>query len=109
MIGSCWRAGGFLPGLTRPPPVALFTLGFCGARKIKAAPPVMSRTRLPPPLMSCAITATTEKPIIKETRGKSRCFMGVNASPHRQITTHLARTQEGETGGGYLYTTCSAE
>src|SRR5690349_279490 len=43
----------------RPPPVAPLatcTVGFCGARKIRAAPPVMSRTRLPPPVMSWAVT-----------------------------------------------------
>src|SRR5262245_45628900 len=56
MMESCLRTGGFLPGFTRPPPVApLETVGFCGARKIRAAPPVMSRTRLPPPVMSCAV------------------------------------------------------
>src|SRR5215213_4667607 len=80
MMESCWRTGGFLPCLTRPPPVApLETVGFCGARKIRAAPPVMSRTRLPPPVISCAVamgqaceTATANT---KQTTQKRRFLM----------------------------------
>src|SRR5829696_6027226 len=80
MIESCCRTGSFLPTLTRPPPVApLETVGFCGARKISAAPPVMSRTMLPPPVMSWAVTlghaceAATAKP--KKSTQKRRFLM----------------------------------
>src|SRR5215204_80454 len=82
MSESCWRTGGFLPCLMRPPPVAppeTCTVGFCGARKMRAAPPVMSRTRLPPPVMSWAVTLghdverTTAEP--KQSSQKRRFLM----------------------------------
>src|SRR5678815_4622038 len=89
---SCLRTGGFLPGLTRPPPVApLETVGFCGARKIRAAPPVISRTRVPPPVMSWAVAmghageTATAKP--KQSAQKRR-FLMQTPSPSAQITTH---------------------
>src|SRR6185295_19864423 len=80
MSESCWRTGGFLPVLTRPPPVApLETVGFCGARKIRAAPPVMSRTRLPPPVISCAVAVghacETARTKPKQTTQKRRFLM----------------------------------
>src|SRR5690242_14700158 len=82
MIESCCRSGGLVLWLLmRPPPEApwppdvAWTVGFDGARKISAAPPVISRTRLPPPVMSWAITLATVRPIIKEIRGKRRFVM----------------------------------
>src|ERR1041384_6813204 len=78
MIASCLRTGGFWVGFTWPPPVApwieTWTVGFWGARKIRAAPPVISRSRLPPPVMSCA-TAATVIAKTKQKRGKRRVFM----------------------------------
>src|ERR1044072_1430528 len=89
MIESCWRSGGLVVWvLMRPPPVApcpavlRWIEGFDGARKISAAPLVISRTRLPPPVMSWAITLATIRPTIKEIRGKKRFFMlGYISSP----------------------------
>src|SRR5690349_7422002 len=89
MIESCCRSGGLVvrvlmwPPPEAPwPPEARWTEGFVGARKINAAPPVMSRTRLPPPVMSWAITLATVSPIINGSRGKRRFVMlGYISSP----------------------------
>src|SRR5689334_11772525 len=89
MIESCCRSGGLVgrllmwPPPEAPwPPEARWTEGFDGARKINAAPLVISRTRLPPPVMSWAITLATVRPIINEIRGKKRFFMlGYISSP----------------------------
>src|ERR1041385_8235128 len=91
MITSCWRSGGFLVCLTRPPPVALpvdrCTDGFEGARKFSAAPPVMSRTRLPPPVMSWAVAAHPSCNRASA-RTKQKDFLIRNPTPWLQFTTH---------------------
>src|SRR5688572_25161357 len=67
------------------------TVGFCGVRKIRAAPPVMSRST-PPPVMSCA-RASIPKGSVKAranavTNKQTRGFF-ITKSPQRQITTHF--------------------
>src|SRR5687767_5148621 len=98
MILSCCRTGGLDFGLILPPPNVpcpplMWTVGFCGVRKIRAAPPVISR-KTPPPVISWAKVLIPKGSVKNRTRAvpnnQTRGFL-ITKSPQRQITTHSAR------------------